>query len=94
MTIDQKKVLRELLHLSIENGFGCLYSLKPIADKLGITEPLYDNNTNTGVLWKFGPFGDGIINARGDWPDSCASISYHEAQMLENWVHPKSEPVG
>lgn len=94
MTLNQKLVLRELLNLSIENGFGCGYSLKPIADKLGITEPLYDENTSSGLLWKFGPYGDGYINARGDWPDSYASMSYDDGKMIENWVHPRSEPLG
>lgn len=94
MTLPQKKVLRELLAQSIEHGFGSGYSLKRIAEKLGITEPLYDNNTNTGLLWEFGPYGSGTINARGDWPDAYASIGYDESHQLEHWVHPKSEPVG
>lgn len=94
MTLPQKQVLRELLRMSIENGFGSGFSLKPIGEKLGISDILYDNNTNTGLLWEFGPHGDGIINARGDWPDSYASIAYHDAHMIENWVHPKSNPVG
>lgn len=95
MTLPQKKALRELLRMSIEHGFGCGYRLKDIADKLGITEPLYDNNTNTGLLWEFGPHGEGLIDARGDWPDAIASIDYHySAPMIENWTHPKQEPVG
>lgn len=80
--------------MSIEHGFGGGYPLAPIAEKFGITDPLYDNNTNTGLLWEFGPHGSGHINARGDWPKSYASISYDEAQQLEHWTHPKSEPVG
>lgn len=94
MTLPQKKALRELLNMSIEHGFGGGFSLAKIAEKLGITEPLYDNNTNTGLLWEFGPHGSGIINARGDWPDSYASISYDESRLLDSWTHPKSEPVG
>jgi len=94
MTLDQKKILRELLTQSIERGFGCLYPLAPIAQKLGITEPLYDNNTNTGILWELGPHGDGTIFARGDWPDACASIDYDMAFTIESWTHLKSEPIG
>ena len=94
MTINQKRVLRELLGLSIEHGFGCGYPLAPIAEKLGITEPLYDNNTNTGLLWEYGPHGKGLIMARGDWPDSYASMDYDTARMIENWTHRLSEPVG
>lgn len=94
MTLPQKQVLRELLNMSVEHGFGCLYPLAPIAAKLGITEPLYDNNTNTGLLWEFGPHGDGYINARGDWPEAAAGIAYHDAQTIENWTHQAQEPVG
>ena len=94
MTLPQKRILRELLDMHIEHGFGGLYPLAPIAEKLGITEPLYDNNTNTGLLWEFGPHGDGTIYARGDWPDACASIEYGMASLIEKWVHPKQEPVG
>jgi hypothetical protein len=95
MKLDQKRVLRELLNQSIQNGFGCSYPLKPIADKFGITEPLYDNNTNTGLLWEFGPHGSGLIMAWGDWPDSDASIDYHySAPMIEAWTHRSNAPVG
>jgi len=94
MTLDQKKVLRELLAQSIEHGFGSGYPLAPIAAKLGITEPLYDNETNTGILWEFGPYGDGTIYAHGNWPDAYASIDYFFAPMIENWTHPRQEPLG
>ena len=94
MTLDQKKALRELLEQAIKHGFGCSHPLKPIADKLGITEPLYDNNTNTGLLWEYGPHGSGLIYASGNWPDAYASIEYATASMIENWVHPSQSPVG
>lgn len=95
MTLEQKKVLRELLAQCIKYGFDASHPLKPIADKLGITEPLYDNNTNTGLLWKFGPHGDGLISASGNWPDAYASIDYHYgAAMIEGWTHPQSHPIG
>lgn len=94
MTLPQKLILRELLGMCIEHGFGGLYPLAPIAQKLGITEPLYDNNTNTGLLWEFGPHGSGYIFARGDWPNASAAIDYDTGRMIENWVHPKQEPVG
>lgn len=94
MTLDQKRILRALLSRSIASGFGVLYPLAPIAQQLGITEPLYDNNTNTGLLWEFGPHGKGLIFARGDWPDAQASIDYDSAAMIENWTHPQQEPRG
>lgn len=95
MTLLQKRVLRELLRESIDHGFGCSHSLAAIAKKLGIDEPLYDNNTNTGLLWEFGPHGSGLIDARGNWPDACASVDYHYgAAMIESWTHPSQEPKG
>ena len=94
MTLDQKKCLRELLHLCIEHGFGSSYPLLDVAAKAGVKEPLYDNNTNTGVLWEFGPHGSGYINARGDWPRAVAGIDYDMAPLIENWTHRQSEPIG
>ena len=94
MTLDQKRALRELLNQAIDHGFGCSYSLASIAKTLSIEEPLYDNNTNTGLLWEFGPHGQGLISARGNWPDASASIEYSMAGMIENWTHPSQEPKG
>lgn len=94
MTLPQKLALRELLSQCIENGFSGSYPLAPIAAKLGITEPLYDNNTNTGLLWEFGPHGKGYVDASGDWPNAYAGISYDFAPMIENWTHRFSNPVG
>jgi hypothetical protein len=92
MTLPQKRICRELIQLSIEHGFGSLYPLAPIAEKLGITEVLYDNETNTGILWDLGPHGQGLlyIPHTGD----CASVDYDTHQMLANWCHPRNEPVG
>ncbi len=95
MTLDQKRALRELLQQSIDHGFGCSHSLSAIAKKLDISEPLYDNSTNTGLLWEFGPHGSGLIDARGDWPDAHASIDYsYGAPMIEAWTHSSQEPKG
>lgn len=94
MTLDQKRALRELLQQSIDHGFGYSHSLAEIAKKLNITEPLYDNETNTGLLWQYGPHGDGLIDARGDWPDAYASIDYSMAGMIEAWTHRSQEPKG
>lgn len=94
MTLLQKRALRELLNESIDHGFGCSHSLKAIAIKLGIKEPLYDNETNTGLLWEYGPHGEGLIHASGNWPEAYASIAYSMAGMIENWTHPSQEPKG
>lgn len=92
LTLNQKLVLRELLRLSVENGFGCLYDLQPIAEKLKITEPLYDGNTETGILWDFGPRGSGMIFVHGhQWPETSAGISYDFHMMIENRCYLRPE---
>jgi hypothetical protein len=66
MTEPQQAICRELLELCYRHGFDCYYSLAPIAEKLGITDVLYDNNTNTGILWSLGKFGDGFLSILTD----------------------------
>ena len=83
MTPTQKAICRELIRLSIENGFGCLYPLAPIAKKLKIKRKLYDNNTNTGILWDLGPHGAGVIYVSPD--GKSASIDYDQHHMVANW---------
>lgn len=92
LTVPQKQIIRELIDLSIEEGFGTYYPLAPIAEKYGITEPLYDQNTETGVLWAVGPHGEGWVFVTRD--GRSAAVSYSEHQMLANWCRPEAEPVG
>lgn len=55
----QKAVVRRLLELTDECGRG-YYPLSMLAPLVGMTVPqLYDNNTNTGLLWEFGQHGRG-----------------------------------
>lgn len=83
MSPEQKAVCKELLRMSYENGFGCAYPLAPIAKKLGITEVLYDNNTNTGILWELGPHGEGLLFIRHT--GESASVSMDTRELLEHW---------
>ena len=85
MTTTQKKICKKLISLSIEHGFGVLYSLQPIADDLGIKEVLYDNNTNTGILWEFGQYGSGVLyfSSTGD----SASVDYYTHDILANMCY-------
>ena len=83
MTTEQKQICKELIRLSIEHGFGCRYPLAPIAEKFKIKEPLYDNDTNTGILWKLGPHGNGILDI--SHTGQSAGVDYDTHQMLENW---------
>lgn len=85
MTKNQKRVLEELLNLCYSQGFDFSYPLEPIAKKLNIEEPLYDNNTNTGILWEFGPHGSGHISARGNWPNAQASIYRESADEIAHY---------
>ena len=92
MTLPQKQIIRELIDLSIAGGFGVGYPLAPIAEKFGITDPLYDNNTETGVLWDMGQKGEGWVYVMGD--GRSASVSYEEHTMLANWCRHDADPVG
>lgn len=84
MNPQQKAVIRELLALCVSHGFGHYYPLAPIAQKLGITQPLYDNNRNKGLLWKLGRHGDGLIDVTTD--GKSAAIPYDQHQSLARWV--------
>jgi hypothetical protein len=66
LTKAQQLICNDLLNLCIENGFGHLYALGPIAAKHEITEILYDNNTNTGILWELGKHGNGLLDVSND----------------------------
>jgi hypothetical protein len=84
MTDQQKQVCRYLLSESVRHGFGNGYSLEPIAKEMGVTVlELYDNNTNTGILWDLGPHGSGDIYVHHD--GSFASVEYDMADILGHW---------
>lgn len=83
MTPQQKAVCRELLALSYEGGFGARYPLAPIAAKLKIKRKLYDNNTNTGVLWDLGKHGKGYLDIAND--GSSAGVLMENRGMLARY---------
>ena len=83
MSPEQKSICRELLKMSYEHGFGSGYYLAPIAEKLGITEVLYDNNTNTGILWELGPHGEGLLFISPDGESACVNMDTRG--LLEHW---------
>jgi len=49
---NQRAICRELLCLNYDHGFGQSFNLPTIAASLDIHEPLYDSNTETGLLWE------------------------------------------
>lgn len=83
MNDKQNQIIQELIKTAIKNGFESYYPLQPIADKLGIKEVLYDNNTNTGLLWELGNLRKGILDITTD--GKYASISYNTAQIFKNY---------
>lgn len=57
---------RLLLELSYEHGFH-YFPLSVLAESLSVrSEALYDNDTNTGVLWSLGPHGEGALDVTSD----------------------------
>jgi len=84
MTDIQKQILQELIDLSYDHGF-CYFPLAPIAKKFGIEEVLYDNNTNTGLLWNLGKFGKGYINVHEDTSACiCCDLLRHIENQLKS----------
>lgn len=80
----QKIVVRKLLSLAYENGFGSFYSLKPIAETLGIkVSDLYDEDTESGHLWEYGPYGNGFLDISVDGKSACPNINMRD--LLSNW---------
>ena len=86
LTSLQKAVLNRLLRHAYQDGFGSYYPLQPIATELGLTvEQLYDNETNTGVLWELGPHGNvGLIEVLpGEW--TSARVPIDVRGLAEAW---------
>lgn len=82
MTDQQKQIVRELLRRSYSDGFDHLYPLKPIANEMGITPlDIYDENTETGILWEYGPHGNGFLR----FDLGHAGVVVEVRDLLENW---------
>jgi len=84
MTDVQKAICHALLTLSYQRGFDSSFPLEPIADKLGMTvAEIYDENTEQGVLWEYGPYGNGMLDF-----SSCgrfAGVTIDTRDLLANW---------
>jgi hypothetical protein len=86
MTDQQKQICCDLLRASFENGFGSSYPLKPIAAKLGITEQdIYDANSETGIMWEYGSYGNGFISFTNHGNGLYASVQFDTKDLLESW---------
>jgi hypothetical protein len=85
-TEKQRLIVRRLLDLTDENGRG-YYPLAPLAAEVGLTvEQLYDNNTNTGLLWELGRHGKAYIEvAPSSFDYACIPTdSRHDAERFAN----------
>lgn len=83
MTDEQKAVAHYLLRQSYAHGFGVAYPLGSIASDMGVTiADIYDEDTETGFMWEYGPFGDvGLIEGRRG---SLAVVAECRG-LLETW---------
>lgn len=82
----QRLIIRRLLDLTDEHGRG-YYPLEPLAGEVGLTvAQLYDNNTNTGLLWDLGRHGRAYIDVQ--FPDryDCACINVDCEQDAERFA--------
>ncbi len=82
MTDLQKKALLLLIRTADDNGYAHVHPLGPIAEKCGLTvAELYDSNTESGILFEFGPQGAGYIEVCG-----TRAVPVRETRdMLEGW---------
>lgn len=83
MTPNQRAICRELLRLNYDKGFGEMFYLPTIAAKLKISEPLYDDNTETGLLWDLGPKGEALLEVTDD--GKWAGVNFEARDMVEAW---------
>lgn len=96
MSDDAKRryIVRRLLELTDEHGRG-YYPLAPLADDLGVTvEALYDNNTNTGLLWDLGRHGNALIDVLPHSFTSACVVrdNEREAERFAEEPRPAREP--
>lgn len=94
----QRAIVRRLLELTDENGRG-YYPLEMLAFPLGMTAAqLYDNDTNTGLLWDFGQHGKGWHQGALHFlPSAFDSVAINRdvERETEAWANApeESEPV-
>lgn len=80
MTDKQKKVIKALIELADEYGRG-LFPLSLVSEKSGVTDLLFDPNTETGVMWEISQFDKGFIYIHG----SSACINVDLEDQLKRW---------
>lgn len=87
MTPIQKAFVRELLRLAYSQGFDSSHLLAPIAEKLCVppSEVLYDNETNTGLLWELGDYGSGLLEFNQSEPATHACVCFDMKELAEHW---------
>jgi hypothetical protein len=87
MTNDQKKIIKRLIALSIDNGFGTFFDVSEICKEEGISPDIviHDEDKEEGILWAYGPYGNGMLSfSQGD--QLHASVSYDTHELLANWA--------
>jgi len=92
MKPETKLICIELLKKSVEYGFDSFYELQPIADKLGITEEIYNIETQSGLLWGLGGnIGEihGLLDV--DHEGTQALVHWETHDLLEAWSFLTSE---
>ncbi len=77
-------ICRQLLLMSWEHGFDCNYPLEPIVEKVRLEVPgvdlsvMHDVDTNTGLLWNLGPYGEGFLSVTMDGKSAGVVREMHE----------------
>jgi hypothetical protein len=91
-----KLVIRELLRLSYAKGFGCLFNLAEIAADYGVTELLYREETEEGILFEYGPYGHELLDVQDHGDGSIhAGVNLEMKETAEHWsnfTHHRMDP--
>lgn len=84
MTQEQKSFCAALLEKSRQHG-QVYFPVQPIADAIGITEPMFDGANGEGVLYEISQFGNGYIYIIDNNGEVSAQVTEETRDMLELW---------
>lgn len=82
----QKSLIQQLLRHAYSNGFDSKLPLAPMADDMGVSvEALYDEESESGELWEYGPNGNGALDITNNGHGTYAGVNIDFRDLLANW---------
>jgi hypothetical protein len=84
MSPEAAKVIRKLLELSYANGFDSFYRTETLAEAINKPrEYVLNTDTETGLLWEYGPLGKGMLAFSHD--GDAVSVPVDSLGLLSHW---------